>query len=88
MEHIKEKLSKINPSIWKCDLRSEKDKTDGTKFARPEIHTSCYISLESPSDFLLKLPDNKKNGLNSSEVDILTIFDVNYLPHYLTKLPL
>ena len=71
MEHIKEKLNKINPSIWKCDLRTEEGTKEETKLVRPDIHTSCYISLEPPSDFSLRLPDNKSNGLNSSEVNTL-----------------
>ena len=68
MEHIKEKLNKINPSIWKFDLRSEGGEKGDSKLLRPDVHTSCYISLEPPADLLLKSSDNKNHGHDSSKV--------------------
>ena len=68
MDQIKDRLNKINPSIWQCNLRSEDHSKEETKNQRPDVHTSCHISLEAPSDFVIKSPDGKKNENNTSQV--------------------
>ena len=70
MEQIKEKLNKINPSIWQCDLRSEEDHKEEIKNIRPDVSTLCHISLEPPSEYALKSPNTKRNESNTSEVII------------------
>ena len=73
MEQIKEKLNKINPSIWQCDLRSEEDHKEETKNIRPDVRTLCHISLEPPSEYALKSLNTKRNESNTSEV-IISLF--------------
>ena len=70
MEQIKEKLNKINPSIWQCNLRTEEDHTRETKNIRPDVRTLCHISLEPPTECALKSRTIKKNESNTSEVII------------------
>ena len=71
MEQIKEKLNKINPSVWQCDLRSEEDHKQDTENIRPDVRTLCHILLESPSEHALKSLNTKRNESNTSEVIIL-----------------
>ena len=71
MEQIKEKLNKINPSIWQCDLRSEEDHKQEIKNIRPDVRTLCHISSEPPSEYALKSSNTKKNESNTSGVTIL-----------------
>ena len=70
MEQIKEKLNKINPSIWQCDLSSEEDNKQETKNVRPDVRTLCRISLEPPAEYALNSYNTKRNESNTSEVII------------------
>ena len=52
MEHIKEKLGKIHPSHWKCSLHSTQSEDKDNNEHSPGVVTTCFLSLESPSDFV------------------------------------
>ena len=74
MDHIKEKLSKITPSIWQCSLRSKSNVAEKTEnVSSPDVATTCYLSLESPSDFLSKSPYAKNNASETSKVYFIII---------------
>ena len=69
MDHIKEKLSKITPSIWKCHLRSTSGSERKENASSPDVTTVCYLSLEPPSDYLCKTDTLKKSTKNNCKVN-------------------
>ena len=60
MEHIKEKLGKIHPSHWKCSLHSTQSEDKDNNEDSPGVVTTCFLSLESPSDFVSTSLDAEK----------------------------
>ena len=60
MEHIKEKLGKIHPSHWKCSLHSTQSEDKDNNEDIPGVVTTCFLSLESPSDFVSTSLDAEK----------------------------
>ena len=72
MEHIKEKLGKIHPSHWKCSLHSTQSENNNEH--SPGVVTTCFLSLESPSDFVSTSLDAEKNkGRYMSGIQFLSI---------------
>ena len=68
MEHIKEKLGKIHPSHWKCSLHSTQSENNNEH--SPGVVTTCFLSLESPSDFVSTSLDVEK-----TKEDICQVYD-------------
>ena len=69
MEHIKEKLGKIHPSHWKCSLHSTQSENNIEH--SPGVVTTCFLSLESPSDFVSTSLDVEK-----TKEDICQVYDL------------
>ena len=69
MDHIKEKLSKITPSIWKCHLRSTSGGEKKENASSPDVTTACYLSLEPPSENFCKTDTVKKSTNDNSKVN-------------------
>ena len=70
IDHIKEKLNKITPSMWQCTLKSglRTAKSESASFL--DVVTTCYLSLECPSDFVIATLDGKKNENDALKVNI------------------
>ena len=90
MEHIKEKLGKIHPSHWKCSLHSTQSEERDNNENSPGVVTTCFLSLESPSDFVSTSLDAEKTKDDICQVynfyqSISNISNVKELFHILSK---
>ena len=70
MEHIKEKLGKIHPSNWKCSLHSTQSEDKDNNEHSPGVVTTCFLSLESPSDFV-----SNSLGAEKTKEDICQVYN-------------
>ena len=61
MDHIREKLNKITPSMWQCTLKSVSNRSKDENAGLVDVLTTCHLTLECPSDFVARSLDKRRN---------------------------